>query len=502
MGLHLEGLCHERARLPPRHTGLLLRQRGGDGAFLPDAAFWGGAASAFPSFADGVDDTGARAPGFYPDLAAQVGALSFAGKCATPWRQLLASGSAAGRELAESWVRLQAAARVDAQYVGHLEFAAERAPFTRHLQRELTAEVEVVAHARLEARLSALHVHDRRREAHRAAKGSSAGAWVTAWPMAECRFTNDHLAVTAAWFMGEPVALLRPLLGRPLVKDGKRRGVVDEHGVGVTCSDLDNGRWQCHKAVQRLIAREATRARMSPVVEEVFGVFTRSLREADLKRLERLPRSEKQGIIPDLMLGTRLYELKGIRSDSSHSNYNGAAVTGVEKREQRIPSEIEKQAVRLDREVFGVQPPALGPWQRRLQELGGIKPLAFGQYGELGPGFEALLSELAELGADQAAERYLLENPLAAVGVQKRLLRQVLVTGVQKAQADLLLLRLHFALPGWRAAGQRRDAAAMKAERQRTAAARAGSEGHGRRCEAIFEDEGFFSSHRAGRADG
>ena len=96
----------------------------------------------------------------------------------------------------------------------------------------------------------------------------------------------------------------------------------------------------------------------------------------------------------------------------------------------------------------------------------------------------------------------MLENPLAAASVQKRLLRQVLVTGVQKAQADLLLLRLHFALPGWRAAGQRRDAAAMKAERQRTAAARAGSEGHGRRREAIFEDEGFFSSHRAGREDG
>jgi hypothetical protein len=30
-----------------------------------------------------------------------------------------------------------------------------------------------------------------------------------------------------------------------------------------------------------------------------------------------------------------------------------------------------------------------GHWQ--LNELGGVKPLAFGQYGELGPGFEQLL---------------------------------------------------------------------------------------------------------------
>jgi hypothetical protein len=43
-------------------------------------------------------------------------------------------------------------------------------------------------------------------------------------------------------------------------------------------------------------------------------------------------------------------------------------------------------------------------------ELGGVKPLAFGQYGELGPGFEQLLDQLAEEGADEAAKRYLIPN--------------------------------------------------------------------------------------------
>jgi hypothetical protein len=36
--------------------------------------------------------------------------------------------------------------------------------------------------------------------------------------------------------------------------------------------------------------------------------------------------------------------------------------------------------------MFGVAAPAVGPWQRQLNELGGVKPLAFGQHGELGPG--------------------------------------------------------------------------------------------------------------------
>ena len=197
---------------------------------------------------------------------------------------------------------------------------------------------------------------------------------------------------------------------------------------------------------------------------EVFGAFTRALREADLEKCEdylrRHPGRQRQGIVPDLQIGTALYELKGIRSDRSHSNYNGAQVTGVEKREIKTPIEIQKQAVDLDEKMFGVAAPAVGggPWQRQLNELGGVKPLAFGQYGELGPGFEQLLDQLAEEGADEAAKRYLIPNRVVAKGVQLRLLRQRVVMTAQKAQADVLLHRLHYALPGWDAAAERRDA--------------------------------------------
>jgi hypothetical protein len=136
-------------------------------------------------------------------------------------------------------------------------------------------------------------------------------------------------------------------------------------------------------------------------------------------------------------------------------------VTGVEKREVKIPMEIQKQAVDLDEEMFGVAaPPAVGPWQRQLNELGGVEPLAFGQYGELGPGFEQLLGQLAEEGADEAAKRYLIPNRVVAKGVQLRMLRQrvVMVMAAQKAQAGVLLHRLHYGLPGWDAAAERRDA--------------------------------------------
>ena len=163
--------------------------------------------------------------------------------------------------------------------------------------------------------------------------------------------------------------------------------------------------------------------------------------------------------------------MKGIRSDGSHSNYNGAAVTGVAKKEAKWRVEVVQQAAKLDAECFGVQPPAVGPWQRALQSAGGVRPLVFGQYGEFGEGLEKLLDELAVLGAPQAAERYLLESSVAAVGVQKRLLRQRLVCCVAQAQADVLLSRLHYCLPGWGAAEQRRRRA-ERGEWQEAARAR------------------------------
>jgi hypothetical protein len=56
-----------------------------------------------------------------------------------------------------------------------------------------------------------------------------------------------------------------------------------------------------------------------------------------------------------------------------------------------------------------------------------------------------------------AASGYQCENK-SSKGVQLRMLRQRVVMAAQKAQADVPLHRLHYALPGWDAAAERRDA--------------------------------------------
>ena len=270
--------------------------------------------------------------------------------------------------------------------------------------------------------------------------------------------------------------MLKPLLGRELRKNGHGGwGVVDAHGVGVTCSKIDGALKWCHDAVKHFLAREARAARMSVVVE-VFGAFTRAFREADAQKAQDYlgTRSrEVQGIIPDLQINIPFYELKGIRSDSSHTNYNGAATTGVAKREGRVSVDLSRRAEALDAKCFGVHPPSVGPWQRALNEAGGVRPLVFGQYWETSAGLDDLLQEIATIGADQAADRYLLESPLAAVGVQRRLLRQRLVCCIAKAQSNVLLRRLHYCLPGWDAAEGRRMAAERSERRRRQEEAQA-----------------------------
>jgi hypothetical protein len=132
-----------------------------------------------------------------------------------------------------------------------------------------------------------------------------------------------------------------------------------------------------------------------------------------------------------------------------------------------------------------------------------VKLLAFGQYGELGPGFEQLLDQLTEEGADKAVKRYLIPNRVVEKGVQLWLLRQRVVVTAQKAQADVLLHRLHYALP--RGGTPRRRGALGKASSGKASSTAQPRQGHGRtatsmRTTALASTEWAARPIRAGRA--
>ena len=99
LGLQLDDpLVVERSWLPPRRGGLLLRQRGGPEAFLPEAAFWGGAAQALPLFAGGGGGGAEAAAAPAARVLCGSGAGRRAALAPTPLSPGLASGGGSSAE--------------------------------------------------------------------------------------------------------------------------------------------------------------------------------------------------------------------------------------------------------------------------------------------------------------------------------------------------------------------------------------------------------------------
>jgi hypothetical protein len=72
---------------------------------------------------------------------------------------------------------------------------------------------------------------------------------------------------------------------------------------------------------------------------------------------------------------------------------------------------------------------------------------------------------------EAASKRHLIPNRVVAKGVQLRLLRQRVVMAAQNTQADVLLHRLYYALPGWDAAAERRRGGEARRRQGRNLAA-------------------------------
>ena len=73
---------------------------------------------------------------------------------------------------------------------------------------------------------------------------------------------------------------------------------------------MDGALRTCHDAVKHTIARSAVDAGIRVEVE-VYGVFTRALREAGRRRMGTYSVREKQGLVSDLQLDDSHYTSSG-----------------------------------------------------------------------------------------------------------------------------------------------------------------------------------------------
>ena len=181
---------------------------------------------------------------------------------------------------------------------------------------------------------------------------------------------------------------------------------------------------------------------------------------------------EWQWVRPDMRVrfpgkGWRYYELKTCMLSTSHypttrarRDARGRAgrrwgAQGRAQTEQRVYDGDGRHGVgggkarTTDRET-GWEGEGPGPFQRRWQEIGGIRVLAVGAYGEVSDSVRELLAEAAEVGATRLWRFCGCRTAQEALSVVASKMTARLGVAFVRAQAKLLRKRVHLAEPGER----------------------------------------------------
>ena len=170
-------------------------------------------------------------------------------------------------------------------------------------------------------------------------------------------------------------------------------------------------------------------------------------------------RHAKAGIVPDFMdpnSGTpRLLDVKGATmcaaryvpspADGAHADASGYA---VRRRAALVPREYLNKAKAADTKYHLSPPGTMGPIERRLREFGPVVPLVFGWFGEVNAEFNALLSEVAEIGASRHWRAMNADSPGTAKGTVMWALRRNMGSAIARANVRFLHDRLCFAVGG------------------------------------------------------
>ena len=214
---------------------------------------------------------------------------------------------------------------------------------------------------------------------------------------------------------------------------------------------------------------------------EVFNLFSRELRQEGLSRLEQY--QQRQGLVPDARIKMPraaghegggagqgraaeshvLHELKVI--SCSISRYRPTwQERAVDKRASLLPQEYLMKAKGADRKYNGVAADQVGPTERKLLQLGEVRGLVAGNWGEVSEATHALLHHLAasrvRVAAPTRGMRGLDRSEAAEKAIAISSLRRRLGVATVRAQCHSLLGRLEGLGPGTAAAANRRTWAA------------------------------------------
>ena len=414
----------------------------------------------------------------------------------TRWRQVLASDCRLAREMERSWSKIQVEARQAEVFLQEpmpealaTQLAGLGGGSTSGKTRERVVEALECTRAKILTK-----VLDRvRPKTTRAAwawrqRDKVSSAWLLACPGTDTRMTSKEFTEAAAANLALPSPACVARVGETV----KGRVKIDPYGDNVQATGLEGDHWRSrHNWLVQFIHRACMWAGV-PAEMEVFNLFSGLIRQNGISRMERA--QQRQSLVPDLRIaispqavadvevargvrggprggggtveGGVLHEVKVISCNKTRYKPSSQK-RAVDSRADLLPQEYLRKARAADQAYNDTPAGVMGPVERKLIELGEVRGIVSGSFGEVSEDTHALLATLATYrvrmaGVSRGKKGHLRteegERSLAIAGLRRKL-------GVLTAriQVHSLLGRLEVLGPGAGAAiGRRRQQAELE----------------------------------------
>ena len=237
-------------------------------------------------------------------------------------------------------------------------------------------------------------------------------AWHLALPGGDTNLTNEEFSEAAATNQCLPSPACQGRVGEKI----RGRTTVVKHGDNIQSSPLCGDHWrQRHNSLLHLLHGMCTWASVKCDLE-VFNLFSAGLRQEGLNRLER--HQQRQGLVPDMRIrvpkmpeslrsregsvmavgpeqgkpveSNVLHKLKVI--SCSNTRYKPTWTDrAVDRRAGLLQEEYLHKARSADRKYNGVQEGEVGPTERKLIQLGEVRGVVAGNWGEVSEATHALI---------------------------------------------------------------------------------------------------------------
>ena len=262
---------------------------------------------------------------------------------------------------------------------------------------------------------------------------------------------------------------------------------IDQHGDNIQATALQGDHWRRrHDMLVQFVDRSCMWAGV-PCEREVFNLFSGVVRQQGLSRMERA--KQRQSLVPDLRIaapppavmeaevqrgrpahglggaieGGVLHEVKIISCNKTR--YKPASQKrGVDTRADGLQQSYLGKAREADRVHNQTPPGTVGPVEQKLVELGEVRGIVSGNFGEVSEDTHTLLATLAtsrvRVAGPSRGKRGHMRSEEGERAVAISALRRRLGVLTVRCQALSLLGRLEVLGPGTAAAAGRRWQAA------------------------------------------